>query len=64
MGIYQGFEVNLPVTAGAVVAGAYFVDKLSTLSDTTNLAPIAEGSQLYDHIKHMLIQQYQYQLFQ
>lgn len=54
MGIYQGFEVNLAVTAGAVVAGAYFVDKLSNLSDTTNLAPLAAGSQLYDHIKYML----------
>lgn len=54
MGIYQGFEVNLAVTAGAVVAGAYFVDKLSNLSDTTNLAPLDAGSQLYDHIKYML----------
>ncbi|MBY8911018.1 Na+/H+ antiporter NhaC, partial [Salinicoccus roseus] len=32
----------------------YFGDKLSPLSDTTNLAPIAAGSQLYEHIKHML----------
>lgn len=54
MGIAGGLGVSLPATAGAVVSGAYFGDKLSPLSDTTNLAPIAAGSQLYDHIKHML----------
>lgn len=54
MGIAQGLDMSLPVTAGAVVAGAYFGDKLSPFSDTTNLAPLAAGSQLYDHIKHML----------
>lgn len=53
MGIAQGLGVSLPATAGAVVAGAYFGDKLSPLSDTTNLAPIAAGSELYEHIKHM-----------
>ena len=53
MGIAQGLDVNLAATAGAVVAGAYFGDKLSPLSDTTNLAPIAAGSELYEHIKHM-----------
>ena len=53
MGIAQGLEVNLAATAGAVVAGAYFGDKLSPLSDTTNLAPIAAGSELYEHIRHM-----------
>ena len=35
------------------VSGAYFGDKMSPLSDTTNLAPIAAGSKLYDHIGHM-----------
>jgi len=53
MGIAQGLDVNLAATAGAVVAGAYFGDKLSPLSDTTNLAPIAAGSELYEHIRHM-----------
>lgn len=54
IGIATGLGVSLPATAGAIVSGAYFGDKLSPLSDTTNLAPIAAGSQLYDHIKHML----------
>ena len=53
MGIAQGLDVNLAATAGAVVSGAYFGDKLSPLSDTTNLAPIAAGSELYEHIRHM-----------
>ncbi|MBR8464561.1 Na+/H+ antiporter NhaC [Campylobacter sp. faydin G-24] len=53
MGIAQGLGVDLAATAGAVVAGAYFGDKLSPLSDTTNLAPIAAGSELYEHISHM-----------
>lgn len=54
MGIAGGLGVSLPATAGAVVAGAYFGDKISPLSDTTNLAPIAAGSELYEHITHML----------
>ncbi|MDU1829529.1 Na+/H+ antiporter NhaC family protein, partial [Anaerococcus sp.] len=54
MGIAQGLNMNLAITAGAVVAGSYFGDKLSPFSDTTNLAPLAAGSELYDHIKHML----------
>lgn len=54
MGIAGGLGISLPATAGAVVGGAYFGDKLSPLSDTTNLAPMAAGSDLYDHIKHML----------
>ncbi len=53
MGIASGLGVSLPATAGAVVAGAYFGDKISPLSDTTNLAPIAAGTDLYAHIKHM-----------
>src|SRR5699024_3460005 len=53
MGIATGLEANLAATAGAIVAGAYFGDKLSPLSDTTNLAPTAAGSELYEHIKHM-----------
>lgn len=54
MGIATGLGASLPATAGAIVAGAYFGDKISPLSDTTNLAPIAAGSELYEHIKHML----------
>jgi len=54
MGIAGGLGISLPATAGAIVAGAYFGDKLSPLSDTTNLAPMAAGSKLYEHIKHML----------
>jgi NhaC family Na+:H+ antiporter len=54
MGIAMVQGVSLPITAGAVVAGAYFGDKLSPLSDTTNLAPAAAGSTIYEHIKHML----------
>lgn len=54
MGIAGGLGVSLPATAGAVVSGAFFGDKLSPLSDTTNLAPMAAGSELYEHIVHML----------
>ena len=54
MGIAQGLGAPLPIAAGAVVSGSYFGDKLSPFSDTTNLAPIAAGSELYEHIRHML----------
>ena len=53
MGIDGALGVSLPATAGAVIAGSYFGDKISPLSDTTNLAPMAAGSQLYEHIGHM-----------
>lgn len=53
MGIASGLNVSLPATAGAVIAGSYFGDKMSPLSDTTNLAPISAGSDLYGHIRHM-----------
>ena len=45
--------VSLPITAGAIVSGAYFGDKMSPLSDTTNLAPAIVGADLFDHIRHM-----------
>ncbi|AZT92978.1 Na+/H+ antiporter NhaC [Brevibacterium aurantiacum] len=54
MGIAGGLDAPLAATAGAIVAGAYFGDKLSPLSDTTNLAPIAAGTTLWEHIRHML----------
>ncbi len=52
VGTALGFPTYM--TAGAVVSGAYFGDKMSPLSDTTNLAPAVAGSTLFDHIKHMI----------
>ncbi|MCB5907725.1 Na+/H+ antiporter NhaC [Streptomyces pinistramenti] len=49
-----GLGASLPMTAGAVVAGAYFGDKMSPLSDTTNLAPVVAGANLFAHIRHLL----------
>nr|WP_101430488.1 Na+/H+ antiporter NhaC [Necropsobacter massiliensis] len=54
MGVAIGLNANLAATAGAVVAGAYFGDKLSPLSDTTNIASAATGVDLYEHITHLL----------
>lgn len=54
IGIAHGMDMSLSITAGAVVSGSYFGDKLSPLSDTTNLAPAVSGSTLYTHIRHML----------
>jgi len=54
MGIAIAQGISLPAAAGAVVAGSVFGDKLSPFSDTTILAPIAAGCELYEHIKHML----------
>lgn len=53
MGIGAGLGFPLPVVAGAVLSGAYFGDKMSPLSDTTNLAPAMAGTDLFTHIKHM-----------
>ncbi|MCZ6672084.1 MAG: Na+/H+ antiporter NhaC [Verrucomicrobia bacterium] len=54
IGVGQGLDLPLPMVAGAIVSGAYFGDKLSPLSDTTNLAPAVAGSELFEHIRHML----------
>lgn len=54
IGIAQGFGIPLGVAAGAIISGAYFGDKISPFSDTTNLAPIAARSNLFDHIRHLL----------
>jgi NhaC family Na+:H+ antiporter len=54
MGIGAGFGIPMYWTAGAVVSGAFFGDKISPLSDTTNLAPAVTGTNLFDHIKNML----------
>lgn len=54
IGIAQGLGIPLGAAAGAIVAGAYFGDKISPFSDTTNLAPIAAKSNLFDHVRHLL----------
>ena len=54
MGIGAGLGIPAPVTAGFILSGAYFGDKISPLSDTTNLAPAVSGAELFDHIKAML----------
>ena len=54
IGIAAAFELNLGMAGGAIVSGAYFGDKLSPLSDTTNLAPAMVGTELFTHIRHML----------
>ncbi|MBQ4812607.1 Na+/H+ antiporter NhaC [Pseudoalteromonas luteoviolacea] len=54
LGVANGLGLDPVVTAGAVISGAYFGDKLSPLSETTNLAPAVAGSDLFDHIQHML----------
>ena len=53
VGIGSAMGINPAMTAGAVVSGAYFGDKLSPLSDTTNLAPAMAGAELFTHIRHM-----------
>ncbi|MBT5008030.1 MAG: Na+/H+ antiporter NhaC, partial [Halieaceae bacterium] len=54
MGIAGSFELSPAITAGAIISGAYFGDKLSPMSDTTNLAAAAAGVDLFEHIRHML----------
>jgi NhaC family Na+:H+ antiporter len=54
IGIAMGLGIPLGPAAGAVVAGAYFGDKMSPLSDIPNLATVISGSNLFDHIKHMM----------
>ncbi|MGB4958261.1 MAG: Na+/H+ antiporter NhaC [Saprospiraceae bacterium] len=55
IGIGSTMGIDAGMTAGAVISGAYFGDKLSPLSDTTNLAAAMAGADLFDHIKYMLI---------
>jgi len=54
MGIAGSFDLSPAITAGAIISGAYFGDKLSPMSDTTNLAAAATGVDLFEHIRHML----------
>ena len=54
VGIGKALGLPAGMVAGAVISGAYFGDKLSPLSDTTNLAPAMAGSELFTHIRYML----------
>ena len=54
MGIAAALDLSLAVSAGAIISGAYFGDKLSPLSETTNLAAAVTSNNLFDHIQHML----------
>lgn len=54
IGIAIGLGINPALAAGAVVSGAYTGDKMSPMSDTTNMAPAVSGSNIFDHIKHMV----------
>lgn len=54
VGIAVAQNLNLGLAAGAIISGAYFGDKMSPLSDTTNLAPAMAGTDLFTHIRHMV----------
>ncbi len=53
MGISISLSLDPAITAGAIISGAYMGDKMSPLSDSTNLAPSIAGSELFSHIRHM-----------
>lgn len=53
IGVSVGLDMSVAITAGAVISGAYFGDKMSPLSDTTNLAPAVSGTELFAHIRYM-----------
>ena len=53
MGVGNGLAMPPAMVAGAIVSGAYFGDKMSPRSDSTNLAPAVTGVELFDHIRHM-----------
>jgi NhaC family Na+:H+ antiporter len=55
LGIGNALGFNHAITAGAIISGAYFGDKMSPLSDTTNLAPAMAGTDLFTHIRYMMI---------
>lgn len=54
IGIANGMGMSEVITAGAIISGAYFGDKISPLSETTNLAPAVAGTDLFSHIRYML----------
>ena len=54
LGIGQALGLGVGVVGGAIISGAYFGDKMSPLSDTTNLAPAMAGTDLFTHIKYMM----------
>ncbi len=54
LGIGAAMGISRPIIAGAIISGAYFGDKMSPLSDTTNLAPAMAGTDLFTHIKYMI----------
>ncbi|WP_438764771.1 Na+/H+ antiporter NhaC [Kushneria sp. TE3] len=54
IGIANGLGLSTAITAGAIISGGYFGDKMSPLSDTTNLAPASAEAELFAHIRHML----------
>ncbi len=53
IGVAAGMELSLAITAGAIICGAYFGDKMSPRSETTNLAPAVTGIDIFTHIRHM-----------
>ena len=55
IGISKAIGIPVEMSAGAIISGSYFGDKLSPLSDTTNLAPAVSGSDLFTHIKYLTI---------
>src|SRR6056297_2115619 len=55
VGIGKTLGISEGIVAGAVISGAYFGDKMSPLSDTTNLAPAMAGTDLFTHIRYMMI---------
>ncbi len=54
IGVGKGLGIPVPMVAGAIISGAYFGDKMSPLSDTTNLAPAIAGTDVFTHIRHMV----------
>jgi NhaC family Na+:H+ antiporter len=54
IGIGSTMGIPAPMVAGAIISGAYFGDKMSPLSDTTNLAPATAGTDLFTHVRHMM----------
>lgn len=55
VGIAIGLDIPAPVAVGAIISGAYFGDKMSPLSDTTNLAPAMAGTDVFTHVKFMML---------